>query len=264
MQRWAARIEYLGTRYSGWQKLPQARTVQAELEAALSKIATHPVTVVAAGRTDSGVHGLGQVVHFDSTEIRRENAWTLGVNVHLPDDISVRWAQPVPPHFSARHLAMARSYRYVIHNSRTRSGLLADRVTFWPRQLDAAAMHEAAQQLVGKHDFSAFRDAQCQAPTPVRMMHSLDVFRRGEFVVIDVRANAFLHHMVRNLAGTLGEVGKGKQTIAWVAAVLASRQRKCAGPTAPSDGLYFIGPEYPTEFGLPLPPKPWFPDTTSA
>lgn len=264
VQRWAARIEYIGTGYCGWQRLPHVKTVQAELEAALSKIATHPVAVVAAGRTDSGVHGLGQVVHFDCSEIRNENAWTLGTNVFLPIDISVRWARPVVAEFSARHRAVARSYRYVFHNSRARSGMLAQRATFWPQRLDAEAMNRAAQTLVGVHDFSAFRDAQCQAPTPIRIMYSLVVFRSDEFVVIDVRANAFLHHMIRNIAGTLVEVGQGKRPVSWVAEVLASGNRGQAGITAPSDGLYFIGPEYPSEFGLPLPPTPWFPATILA
>ena len=185
----------------------------------------------------------------------------LGGNVNLPDDIALRWVQAVPEHFHARYLALARRYRYVFLNSRARSALLAGRVTFWPRALDETRMHAAAQSLLGERDFSAFRDSECQSPTPFRNVSAIRVWRSGEFVVMDIRANAFLHHMVRNIAGTLAEVGQGKQPPEWVAEVLASGQRRLAGMTAPADGLYFVGPEYPPEFGLPGPPEPWFPAT---
>jgi len=259
--RWAARIEYLGTAYAGWQRLSHNRSVQQTLEEALSKIADHPVTVMAAGRTDAGVHGLGQVVHFDTTATRNVLAWTLGANVHLPADISLRWAKAVPLDFHARYQALSRRYRYVFHSTRARSALTAGRATFWHYPLDAEAMHLAAQSLLGERDFSALRDAECQSPTPFRNVMSITVFRSGEFVAIDIRANAFLHHMVRNIAGTLAEVGQGKRPISWVAEVLAGRDRAKAGMTAPPDGLYFIGPDYPPQFDLPPPPEPWFPAT---
>lgn len=261
MPRWAARVEYQGGAYAGWQRLSHIRSVQGELEQALSTIADHPVQVFAAGRTDAGVHGLGQVVHFDSPAPRTPLAWLLGGNVHLPDDIALRWVQPVPDSFHARYQALARRYRYVFLNSRARSALLAGRVTFWPRPLDAATMHAAAQALLGERDFSAFRDSECQSPTPFRNVSAVHVWRHDEFVVMDIRANAFLHHMVRNIAGSLAEVGQGKQPPEWLAEVLALRQRRLAGMTAPADGLYFVGPEYAPEFGLPAPPEPWFPAT---
>lgn len=264
VQRWAARVEYVGTAYAGWQRLAHVKSVQATLEAALSIVADHPVEAVAAGRTDAGVHALGQVVHFDTTAVRVAQAWLLGSNVHLPPDVSLRWVQPVDLKFHARHKAHARRYRYVFHNSRARSALLVDRATFWPKPLDADRMHEAAQQLLGERDFSAFRDSECQSPTPMRNVSRLQVWRANEFVVIDIRANAFLHHMVRNIAGTLAEVGQGKQPVAWVAAVLESRNRALAGMTAPPEGLSFVGPEYAPEWGLPLPPEPWFPAVFSA
>ncbi len=259
--RWAARIEYVGTAYAGWQRVNHNLSVQQKLEEALSIVADHPVQVMAAGRTDAGVHGLGQVVHFDTSSIRNTLAWTLGANVHLPADISLRWAQPVGLDFHARHCALSRHYRYVFHNTRARSALTAARATFWHRPLDAEAMHSAAQSLLGEQDFTALRDAECQSPTPMRNVMAIKVWRSGEFVAIDIRANAFLHHMVRNIAGTLAEVGQGKRPVVWVAEVLASRKRALAGMTAPPDGLYFVGPEYPAQFGLPPPPQPWFPAT---
>ena len=262
-QRWAARVEYLGTGYAGWQRLSHNKSVQEALERALSRVADHPVRVHAAGRTDAGVHALGQVVHFDSDAPRKQMAWTLGCNVHLPDDVSVRWAQAVPVQFHARHQALWRAYRYVFHNARARSALLMGRVTFWPRPLDAERMHQAAQYLLGSQDFSSLRDNECQASTPFRNVMAASVWRSGEFVVIDIRANAFLHHMMRNIAGTLVEIGHGKQPVSWMAEVLASRDRTQAGMTAPSEGLYFLGPEYPAHFGLPASPTHWFPATLS-
>ena len=259
--RWAARVEYHGAAYAGWQRLSHNRSVQGELEQALSKIADHRVEVMAAGRTDAGVHGLGQIVHFDSPAPRNELAWMLGGNIHLPDDISLRWAQPVSADFHARYKAVARRYRYVFLNSRARSALLEGRVGFWPRQLDASRMHAAAQALLGERDFSAFRDSECQSRSAFRNLSAITVWRHQEFVVMDIRANAFLHHMVRNIAGTLAEVGQGKRPAEWVTEVLESRARKNAGITAPSDGLYFVGPEYPAQYGLPAPPEPWFPAT---
>jgi tRNA pseudouridine38-40 synthase len=259
MTRYAAGIDYVGTEFAGWQALQRFRTAQGELEAALSKVAAHPLRVTAAGRTDAGVHALQQVVHFDSEAVRSDYAWLLGSNRYLPRDLSVRWLQPVSDDFHARYKAIARSYRYVIHNHRARSALLFNRSGWWPQPLAAEAMHEAAQALIGEQDFSAFRDSQCQSKTAVRRISSITVSRSGDFVVIDICGNAFLHHMVRNITGTLAEVGLGKRPVAWVAQVLAGRDRRQGGITAPAGGLYFVGPQYGAEFALPPPPRPWFP-----
>lgn len=257
--RYAAGVEYLGSGFSGWQGLRGRRTVQGELERALSAVAAHALVATAAGRTDAGVHAVQQVIHFDSPAPRSEYAWLLGANTHLPPDLSLRWIRPVRADFHARYSAVRRHYRYVIHNHRARSALLRQRVGWWPQPLDADAMHAAARCLLGEQDFSAFRDAECQSPTPMRRLDRIEVRRRGDFVVIDISGNAFLHHMVRNITGTLALVGLGKRPVEWVAEVLASRDRRRAGMTAPADGLYFVGPEYPAEFALPAPPQPWFP-----
>ena len=257
--RWAAGIEYLGGRYGGWQAQQDRASVQAELEAALSSVADHPVRTQAAGRTDAGVHAFGQVVHFDSTAPRSVYAWVLGTNSRLPPDVSVRWVREVPADFSARHSAFMRSYRYVIHNHRARSALLAERASWITPALDATAMHRAAQALLGERDFSAYRAAECQSSTPMRNVESITVFRRGDFVVMDIRANAFLHHMVRNIMGVLLEIGQARRAESWAAEVLEGRDRSRGGMTAPGQGLYFMGPEYPEGFGLPGPAQPWFP-----
>jgi tRNA pseudouridine38-40 synthase len=233
--------------------------VQGAIEQALSSIANHAVATVAAGRTDAGVHAYGQVVHFDSPAKRSAYAWLLGSNTQLPSDISLRWIQPVTADFDARFSAIRRSYRYVIHNHRSRSALLSDLTGWLTPTLDAEAMHRAAQALAGKHDFSAFRASECQSKTAIRTMESLSVWRRGDFVVLDIVGNAFLHHMVRNIVGVLMEIGQGKRAEAWSAEVLASRDRRLGGITAPAAGLYFIGPEYPAQFELPTPAQAWFP-----
>lgn len=259
MTRWAAGVEYLGTDYGGWQAQRKVKAVQAVVEAAIMRVADHPLRVVCAGRTDSGVHAFQQVVHFDTTARRSPYAWLLGSNSNLPPDVNLRWIQPVAEHFDARRSAVARHYRYVIHNHRARSALLFNRVAWWPQTLDAELMHQGAQALVGEQDFSAFRDSQCQSSSPMRNMRHIRVARSGEFVVLDICANAFLHHMVRNITGVLVEVGQGRQPVKWVAEVLAGRDRTKAGINAPPGGLYFVGPEYPSEFELPEPPQPWFP-----
>lgn len=259
MQRWAAGIEYAGGSYAGWQRQSHRPSVQGALEMALSSVAAHPVDTVCAGRTDAGVHGFGQVVHFDSTAPRGPQAWMLGCNARLPADISVRWVRPVSGDFSARHSAFARRYRYVVFNDRARSALLAGRATWLNMPLDADAMHRAAQPLLGENDFSAFRAAECQSTTPMRNLHALTVRRHGRFVIVDVQANAFLHHMVRNLVGSLLEVGSGRRPELWMAELLSARDRTKAGMTAAAQGLYFVGPEYPAGFGLPQPETPWFP-----
>lgn len=259
MSRYAAGIEYAGTAYSGWQALDGRHTVQSVLEQALSRVAAEPVKVVTAGRTDAGVHAAQQVVHFDAEAHRSEYAWLLGTNSNLPDDVAMRWIVPVPESFHARYATVRRRYRYLLHNQRVRSALLRYRAGWWPQSLDADAMHGAAQALVGELDFSAFRSAQCQAPTATRRIESLSVRRSGDMLSFDVCGNAFLHHMVRNIVGTLLLVGLGKEKVEWVGEVLASGDRTRAGMTAPAEGLYFLGPEYPAEFALPAPPALVFP-----
>jgi tRNA pseudouridine38-40 synthase len=233
--------------------------VQAEIETALSSIADHPVTVTVAGRTDAGVHAYGQVIHFDSPAPRSAYAWTLGSNTRLPADVSLRWIKPVATDFDARRSASSRRYRYVIHNHRARSALLADRTGWFTPTLDTEAMHRSAQALIGEHDFSAFRAAECQSKTPMRRLLAIEVWRRGDFVVVDVHGNAFLHHMVRNIVGVLIEIGQARRPESWAAEVLAGRDRRLAGITAPAAGLYFVGPEYPSHFDLPSPATAWFP-----
>ncbi len=259
MARWAAGVEYLGTRYSGWQRQGHAPSIQQEVERVLSAVADHPVKVIAAGRTDAGVHALNQVIHFDSDAARAPHAWLLGGNSQLPRDISLRWVQPADAEFHARYGATARSYRYVMWSGRARSALLDGRVTWLVGPLEAAPMHRAAQALVGEHDFSAFRDADCQSRTPMRNLQAISVRRAGEFTVLDVKANAFLHHMVRNIAGVLMAIGQGKQPEDWARTVLESRDRARGAVTAEAAGLCFVGPQYPERFGLPPAPKPWFP-----
>ena len=255
-QRWAAGVEYLGSGYSGWQRLPDQTTVQGTVEAALSTVADHPVQIVTAGRTDAGVHALQQVIHFDSSAARRPYAWLLGTNSLLPPDVSLRWVMPVSDRFHARFEASAREYRYLILNQRARSALWGGRATWEMRPLDAVAMHRAAQALLGRHDFSSFRDTRCQAPNPVRELAHVNVVRDGVMIGIHVLGNAFLHHMVRNIVGSLVEVGLGRRPETWIADVLAARDRRLAGMTAAADGLYFVGPRYPLAFEIPAPP-PW-------
>lgn len=249
--RIALGIEYDGTDFLGWQRLGHGNTVQAEVERALSFVADEGIEVVCAGRTDSGVHAVCQVVHFDTAAQRSPRAWTLGANSRLPDSIAVRWAQPVAADFHARFSARARRYRYVILNRAIRPALHA-RYVAWERvRLDAAAMHAAAQALCGEHDFSAFRAVSCQARTSMRCIHEIAVTRDGDRVTISVQANAFLHHMVRNIVGSLLPVGRGEQPVDWIAALLAGRNRGVAGPTALAHGLTFVGPLYPAACGLP-------------
>jgi tRNA pseudouridine38-40 synthase len=265
MTRWAAGLEYLGTRYRGWQAQEgDIASLQREFEAALSQVADHPVAVSVAGRTDAGVHALQQVIHFDSPATRTAYSWVLGSNRCLPPDLSLRWVQPVPVGFHARHSALYRRYRYLIHNHRARSALAAGRAAWHPRELDAAAMHRAAQALLGERDFSAYRASECQSPTPMRNVHFITVWRGGQFVAIDIQANAFLHHMVRNIAGVLMEIGAGRQPEDWTAALLAGRDRRLGPATAPAEGLYFVAAGYPPEFALPAAPEPWFPASTPA
>ena len=254
MRRFAAGLEYDGRAYSGWQSQPGLETVQDVLQRALARVADAPIDCTCAGRTDAGVHALGQVVHFDSGAARSERAWRLGANSYLPDDVSVVWVREVPEHFHARYAALARSYRYVILNRDSRPGLAAGRATWERRTLDHVLMHAAGQVLLGEHDFSAFRAKECQAKSPVRSIGSLRVSRQDEWIALDITANAFLHHMVRNIAGLLISVGQGESPPERVAAVLQSRDRKFNAATAPPHGLYLAEVRYPAEFGLPASP----------
>lgn len=254
MIRIAVGIEYDGGSYAGWQTQPAHPSVQAVTERALARIAAAPVALVCAGRTDAGVHALGQVAHFDTAATRSMRSWVLGANSELPPDVSLAWAQPVPEHFHARFSAEARTYRYLILNRPVRSALQAQRATWVHRPLDAARMHEAARALEGEHDFSAFRAAECQAKSPIRRMERLTVRRQGEWVVIEATANAFLHHMVRNIAGLLVAIGKGEAQPGRAAEVLGTRDRTQSAATAPAAGLYFVAVRYPAAFGLPAGP----------
>jgi tRNA pseudouridine38-40 synthase len=255
MPRIALGLEYDGSRYRGWQIQTDALSVQGEVEKALSFVAAHPVAVVTAGRTDTGVHAAMQVVHFDARVDRSERSWALGANSTLPRDISAVWARAVPDDFHARFSALARSYRYIIQNRSSRPALQRERACWVREPLDAARMHEAAQQFRGEHDFSSFRAAECQSHSPIRRLESIAVTRKGEYLAIDVTANAFLHHMVRNIAGVLIAVGCGDQPVDWVGTVLAARDRRVGGVTSAPQGLYLVGVRYAPEFALPSEPE---------
>ena len=252
MVRIALGLEYDGSGFCGWQTQPNACAVQDALELALAEIASAPIKTASAGRTDTGVHALAQVVHFDTQAARPESAWVRGVNALLPAAVSVRWAREVAPEFHARFSAEARRYRYVLLNRAMRPGLAAGRVGWHHAPLNLQAMQHAAEYLLGEHDFSAFRAAECQAKTPVRTLTELRIQRVEDYVLFDFRANAFLHHMVRNIIGGLVYVGKGKYPPAWLGEILAGRDRKRAAPTFAPDGLYLSGVEYPAHWAIPL------------
>ena len=245
-------VEYNGSQFHGWQLQQEGvRTVQLCLEQAISKVAAHDVRIFCAGRTDTGVHAVGQVAHFETASHRTDRQWRLGINVNLPDDISVNWVKHVDDQFHARFSAMNRSYRYYIWNRPARSALLTDKVNWTYHPLEHELMHEAAQLLVGTHDFSSYRALQCQAKSPVKTLHKLDVIRQGDMIVLKLKANAFLHHMVRNIAGVLIAIGKKEQPVKWAADVLDLKDRTLGGVTAVPDGLYFESVEYPEEFAIP-------------
>jgi tRNA pseudouridine38-40 synthase len=250
-RRVAVGVEYDGTRYKGWQIQSHAPSIQATLNAAVSQVAAEPVDCTGSGRTDSGVHAEGQVAHFDTQAHRPPRSWVLGINSNLPDDVNVLWATEVAAGFHARYSAVERLYRYRIVNRPVRSALERHRAWWVRRPLDASAMAAAAEHCCGEHDFSAFRAAGCQSRTPMRNVTRLDVERRGCMVTIHVAANAFLHHMVRNLIGTLVRVGVGDADPDWVAAVLAGRDRALAGMTAPAAGLTLVSVRYPPGCGVP-------------
>ena len=246
-------IEYDGSLYYGWQRQNEVRSVQEELEKALSQVANQPVTVFCAGRTDAGVHGTGQVVHFTTTSLRKDAAWTLGTNTHLPADVAVRWVKTVPDDFHARFSATARRYRYVIYNNRLRPAILGGGMTHFYHHLDEEKMQRAGQCLLGENDFTSFRAVQCQSRTPMRNVMHLYVTRHGDYVVVDIKANAFVHHMVRNIVGSLMEIGCGNKPESWMAELLAAKDRKLAAATARAEGLYLVAVDYPERFDLPRP-----------
>ena len=251
--RIALGVEYNGRRFCGWQMQSHGtRTVQDEIEKALSRVADHPIRVVCAGRTDTGVHATGQVVHFDTHAQRKLKAWVMGANAHLPDDVCVHWAKQVDAEFSARFSATMRMYRYVIQQGTARPALYSHRVTWVYNDLNIKAMCTAAQALLGENDFSSFRSSSCQSEHAMRFVESISVASEGGFVYIDIRANAFLHHMVRNIVGSLLKVGTGERPVAWMAELLALKDRTQAGPTAPAEGLYLVAVQYPDEYGLPV------------
>lgn len=257
--RLALGVEYDGSGFSGWQRLdrpdqPRRRTeatLQSALEQALGFVADHPVDTTCAGRTDAGVHAACQVVHFDTRVERDPRGWVLGTTTQLPPAMSVLWCVPVADAFHARFSARARRYRYRILNRAVRPALQRQYLSWERLPLDADAMHRAAQALVGEHDFSAFRAIHCQAPHARRTLQHIGVRRDGDVVEVEVQANAFLHHMVRNIVGSLLPVGRGEAGVGWPGELLAGRDRTVAGPTAPSDGLVFVGPLYPADCGLP-------------
>jgi tRNA pseudouridine38-40 synthase len=250
--RFAVGLEYEGTAYAGWQtQQPGVASIQERAETAFSRVADSPVSLVCAGRTDAGVHARLQVAHFESEAVRPLRGWTLGANSNLPRDISVAWVLPVPSHFHARYSAESRTYRYVIFNRNVRSALVEKRAAHIHRALDHERMNAATQWLIGSHDFSAFRSSECQAKSAIRRLTRLTVGRTGDFVTMEVSANAFLHHMVRNIAGLLIAIGQGERDPTWAREVLQSRDRTRGHVTAPAEGLYFWSVDYPEFFELP-------------
>jgi tRNA pseudouridine38-40 synthase len=255
--RFALGVEYDGSDFSGWESQPRQRTVQSTLESALSSVADGAIKTVCAGRTDAGVHALAQVVHFDARAERASHEWVLGANSNLTGDVSVRWAHPVAEDFHARYSAVCRHYRYVIQNRRERPALLRRRAAWQRVPLDTVPMQAACDHLLGEHDFSSFRAAGCQAKSPVRTVASLEVSRRGTLVFIDIAANAFLQHMVRNVAGVLMEIGAGKREVGWAKELLAARDRTLGAVTAPPEGLYLSRIDYPPHYELPAVSPEW-------
>ena len=251
MKKIALGIEYDGSAYNGWQSQKHGYGVQQAVEKAISQVADHDVSVICAGRTDTGVHALGQVIHFETSADRSDRSWVLGINANLPKDVSIHWAKPVSDDFHARFSALNRRYQYIILNQFSRPAILSKRVTWQGKSLDVGLMSQAAISLLGEHDFSSYRAVACQAKSPVRTIHQLDVIQKDKFICINICANAFLHHMVRNIAGVLMTIGTGEQAPNWAAEVLAHKDRRLGGVTASPDGLYFMSVSYPDKFQIP-------------
>ncbi|WP_111656799.1 tRNA pseudouridine(38-40) synthase TruA [Isoalcanivorax indicus] len=263
MTRIALGVEYDGSRYHGWQtQQPGVASVQLAVEQALGKVANHRVALSCAGRTDAGVHATGQVIHFDTDAERTERGWVYGANTNLPPDIAILWAKPVPETFHARFGAQARRYRYVIYNDPIRPALFNRQITWNYRPLDVERMRAALPALRGTHDFTSYRGIACQGKSPIKTLHRLELYQRGPLIVLEAEANAFLMHMVRNIAGVLMAIGCGKKSPEWAGEVLAARDRRQGGVTAPPFGLYLVGVTYDSDFALPtrrLGPQ-WLPD----
>ena len=248
--RVALGIEYMGAAYSGWQRQIDVDSVQARIEKSLQNIVRHSIDVTCAGRTDAGVHATAQVVHFDSPVARPIKAYTRGMNTTLPKDIAITWAKAVSDDFHARFSARSRRYRYLIYNNRFRSGVFNSGVTHVYRPLNVELMHEAAQALVGLHDFSSFRASHCQSKTPLRNIHYIKLYRQQRYVIVDVKANAFLHHMVRNIVGSLIDVGIGEKPVRYINDLLEMKDRTKASVTAKPNGLYLVDVEYDNHFAI--------------
>ena len=249
--KFAIGVSYCGAGMEGWQSQPSGNTVQDHLARALSEIGGEPIAVTGAGRTDAGVHASAQVAHFETSVERPESAWVRGTNSLLPDGIAVQWATPVAGDFHARYSALSRSYRYVLYNHPVRPALLAGRTGWFHLPLDLERMRKAVDCLIGEHDFSSFRSAECQAKTPVRIMQSAGIRTSGAYFLFEFTANAFLHHMVRNIVGCLVYVGKGNQPPQWISELIAAEDRRLAAPTFSADGLYLFGVRYDARWGLP-------------
>ncbi|WP_131782966.1 tRNA pseudouridine(38-40) synthase TruA [Legionella gresilensis] len=248
--RIALGVEYDGSQYHGWQAQTGLHTVQQVIETAISRIADCKINVVCAGRTDTGVHATNQIIHFDCVKERSIRSWIQGANSYLPKDVCIKWGKEMPDNFHARYSALSRQYRYIIYNSAIRPALLRGNVTWQYRQLNHVHMHEASQYLLGENDFTSFRSVECQSNTPMRNIYHVQVTRQGDLVIIDIIANAFLHHMVRNIAGVLIAVGSGKKPVIWVHEVLKATDRRLGAETAPPYGLYLVNVTYPKEFGI--------------
>jgi tRNA pseudouridine38-40 synthase len=257
VRRVAALLEYDGSEFAGWQSQAHAVGLQDAVERALTFVAGAPVSATCAGRTDAGVHAVGQVVHFDTEAQRTPRAWVLGANTRLPPSIALQWAGEVASEFHARHSAVRRTYRYYILNSSARSALQRLRSAWIPRPLDADAMHGAAQTLIGELDFAAFRSVECQSKSSKRRVERIEVRRHGDWVWMEITANAYLHHMVRNIVGTLVEAQREADPEGAMRRILESRDRRLAGPTTPASGLYLWRVEYPPQFGIPAPAEPF-------